>query len=393
MNALVFTSLFPNNVWRHHGVFIKERTVRVARLPGMNLRVVAPVPYFPALKLGPRYLYSQVAARESVEGLDVHHPRYAMIPKVGMRWHGWMMYRSVLPYVERVQREFDFDLIDAHYIYPDGFAAVEIGRRLQRPVVVSARGSDIHQFGAIPAIRGLLVRTLTQAQAVIAVSRSLRDGMVALGVPAEKIAVIPNGVDSAKFRPSPREKAREALGLPPGRMILSVGNLTMGKGFDRIVRALPVLASDHSLGDVQLVIVGEGGYRDELSALIASLGLGGRVRLQGDVHHEELRMWYNAADVFCLATRYEGWPNVILEALACGTPVVATPVGGIPDIVTSEELGLLVEGDARDLAGALAESLRRSWDRDSIARYASRHSWEQAAESVKHVFDSVIARA
>ncbi len=389
MNILVFTSLFPNNVRPHHGVFIQERMTRVASLPGVKVRVVAPVPWFPPLRLGSRYLYSQVRREETIEGLPVSHPRYFMVPKVGTGWHGPMMARSLQPFVAGLRQRFPFDVIDAHYVYPDGYAAVEIGRALGTPVVVSARGSDINHFGTIPAVRGHLARTLSGASALVAVSRALADAMRPLGAESREIHVIPNGVDAGKFRPVPRSTAREKLGLRTGRLLLGVGHLTANKGFARLLGALHALRRRGDHEDVQAVVVGEGVYRKELERLIADWGLTDQVRLAGEVPHADLHLWYSAADLFCLFGEREGWPNVLLESMACGTPVLATPVGGVPEIVSSPEVGALAVGDDEALADAILAGLRRSWDREAIVRYAAPHTWERAAKSVHTVLASV----
>ena len=394
MRVLVFTSLFPNNIWPLHGVFIQERMTRVAALPGVSLRVVAPVPYFPPLKLGARWLYSQVAREETIEGLPVTHPRYFMIPKVATGWHGPFMARALLPYVKSLRAAFDFDVIDAHYVYPDGFAAVEIGRTLGVPVVVSARGSDINLFREIPSARPHLVRTLERASGLIAVSEALGRAMQELGAPAGKVRVIPNGVDARKFHPVPRDTARERTGsAQAGRLVLAVGHLTQNKGFDRLLGAFRGLLNLGGYEDVRVVIVGEGVYRKELERLVGFYGLGERVRLAGQVPHAELHLWYGAAHLSCLFSRREGWPNVVLESMACGTPVLATPVGGVPEIIGNGPAGALAEGDDDALALALAQALDRSWDREAVARFAQKHTWEQAADSVHRVLASVVAGA
>ena len=390
MKVLVFTSLFPNNVWPHHGVFIKERMTRVAARPGIDLRVVAPVPWYPPIKLGSRWLYSQVAREETIEGLPVSHPRYFMIPKVATGWHGPLMIRSLLPRLRRIQAAWDFDVIDAHYVYPDGFAAVEMGRALGKPVVVSARGSDINLFRDIASARPHLTRALQEATALIAVSEALGRAMRELGAPAEKIRVIPNGVDARKFHAVPTEEARKRIGAPEGRMILAVGHLTKNKGFDRLLGAYRALLNLGGHDDVTVAIVGEGAFRHELERLVGFYGLGRRVRLAGEVLHHELHLWYSAATLSTLFSRREGWPNVVLESMACGTPVLATPVGGVPEII-QDGSGALAEGDDDALARAMAQALARPWDRAAIARDAARHTWETAAANVGEVLASVTA--
>ena len=390
MKVLVFTSLYPNNVWPNHGVFIKERMSQFAKLDGCEVKVVAPVPYFPAIKLNWRWRFSQVARRELRNGIEVYHPRYFLTPKIGMALYGWMMFLSVLPAVRRIQKDFDFDLIDAHYVYPDGFAAVLFGWIFKKPVVVSARGSDINLFKTFPLIRKLLQYVLRKAARVVAVSKALKEAMVQLGIPEEKISGIPNGVDPEKFYPVPKEQARRELGLPNRRTVLSVGNLTDNKGFDLVIKSFRVLVDRFHENDVQLAIVGDGPYRSHLEKMISSLRLDGQVRMVGPVSHDKLHLWYSAADVFCLASSREGWPNVLLESLACGTPVVATAVGGIPEIISSDNVGLLTERDEAKIAEAIRAALKKSWRSDEIVAYAKRFTWQQTALAVLDVFDSVL---
>lgn len=389
MKILVFTSLYPNNMRPTHGVFVKERMTAVSRLPGWQVTVVAPVPYFPPLRLGRRWLYSQVARKEMIEGVEVHHPRYLMIPKVAMALHGPLMFLSLWRFVRNLHRERCFDLIDAHYVYPDGFAGVCLGRALGLPVVVSARGTDVNLFARFPLIRAYLSHTLRRAHMSIAVCQALKKAMVELGVPADKVVVVPNGVDERKFFPLPKEEARAKLGLPAGAIILSVGHLIPRKGFDSVIRALSLLR-ERNRRDAQLIIVGEGQERHRLIELARSLGLADNVRLVGGIPHEHLGTWYSAADVFCLASSREGWPNVVLESMACGTPVVATAVWGTPEVVTSREVGLLVEANESAIAGTLAYALEKPWNRKAIVEYAREHSWDRVAASVERVMVSVL---
>ncbi len=392
MKILVFTSLYPNNVWPNNNVFVKERMTKVARQDRCEVKIVAPVPYFPPLKLGFRWYFSQVLRQENIEGVEVYHPRYFMVPKVGMALHGLMMFISTFMTVRNIYKQFEFDLIDAHYVYPDGLAAVLLGQYFQKPVVVSARGSDINSFAGLPLIRKLLQYTLGKADRIIAVCQALKDAMIKLDIPAEKIAVIPNGVDATKFYPIPKSEARRQLGLSDDRIILSVGGLIPRKRFDLIIKAVKILCEDFQKKNLLLIIIGEGGSRNELERLITSLDLHGHVRLQGSVSHRKLYIWYNAADLSCLASSREGWPNVVLESLACGTPVVATRVWGTPEIIRSDEFGILTERNESDIALSIAEGFNKRWHHEAIVQYAQDKTWEQVANSVIRVFRSAIDR-
>jgi len=383
MKILVFTTLFPNNIWPNHGVFVKERMSAVAGVDGCELRVIAPVPYHPPIRVGKRWGHSQVAREEVIEGIQVYHPRYFMIPKISMPFHGIMMFLSVFLLVKRIQRQFDFDIIDAHYVYPDGFAAVLLGRIFRKPVVVTARGSDINVFTDLPFIGQLVRYTLEKVDGVIAVSDALKKRIVELGIPEKKIGVVPNGVDPTKFHPMVKSRARKNLGLPNhGKVLLSVGGLSLVKGFDYLIRAIKILIDEFRETDVLLVIVGEGELRKELLRMISAYSLDGHVRLVGAVRHHELGLWYSAADLFCLASRSEGWPNVVVESLACGTPVVATAVGGIPEIINCETLGVLMDSNDRQIAETISKALKQVWRPQEIAGHMEQYTWENAAKSV-----------
>jgi teichuronic acid biosynthesis glycosyltransferase TuaC len=393
MKILVFTTLYPNNVWPNQGVFIKERMTQFAGLDECEVKVVAPVPYFPRIKLNWRWRFSQVAKYEVRDGLEVYHPRYFMIPICGMIFYGLLMFISVLRTVKRLRKEFNFDLIDAHFVYPDGFAAVLLGKYFKKPVVVSARGSDINLYSKFSIVRRLLQYTLRQADHVIAVCVALKQAMIELGIAADKIAVVPNGVDVKKFYRVVRADARRKLELPAiGKIILSVGGLIPRKGFDLIIRALKRLTEQEYRENLRLVIAGEGPAKNELIRLVSDLKLNEHVRIVGSIPHSDLYLWYSAADVFCLASSREGWPNVLLESLACGTPIVATNIWGTPEVIQSDQFGFLTERTEDAITDTLAAALRKSWSQDELISYAKSHTWERAAGAVHRVFEEVLNR-
>ncbi len=361
-----------------------------AALPGNEIKVIAPVPYYPSIGVGSRQSYSLIERHHLLDGIDVYHPRYFMTPKIGMSLYGLMMYYSVLKSVKRLRQSFDFDLIDAHYIYPDGLAAVLLGRYFKKPVVLSARGSDINQFAHFPVIRKLLRYTLAKAEHVIAVCDALKRAIVDLNVPEEKVTVIPNGVDTVKFSHVLQELARRKLQLPDQQMILSVGSLIPRKGHDLLIRAFEKIVQQKGKANPCLYIIGEGDAGKQLQQLIDSLSLQDNVKLLGSFSHADLKLWYNAADLFCLASSREGWPNVVMESLACGTPVVATDVWGIPEIITSDEMGLLTKRSVPDIYEKCVRGLEKKWNREMISAKMQSRTWDRAAVSVKRVFISVL---
>ena len=390
MRILTFTALYPSNVNPLQGIFIHQRVVHLARRPGNSVEVIAPVPYFPSWLPLPRWRqFSQIPREEEIDGVRIHYPRYPLLPRISMPAHGMLMYLSSLSLGLRLHRKKTFDCIDAHFVYPDGFAAVRLGRDLKLPVVVSARGTDINLYSSFRLIRPMLRRTLANAAGAIAVSADLKNKMIALGIPEAKIQVIANGVDTERFQPVDIKSARKQLGLPEeGPIAVSVGSLIESKGHQLLIAAVAKLAA--RFPKLRLYVIGEGVYRAKLAELVREKQLQEHVFLLGNRPNEELPLWFGAADLSCLMSSREGWPNVISEALACGTPVLATRIGGIPEIVTSPELGMFVERDVDSIAAGLEQALTKSWDREEIARRSRSRSWDAVAAEVEAFLKSKV---
>jgi Glycosyltransferase len=298
--------------------------------------------------------------------------------------------------VRKLRSERLVDIIDAHFAYPDGYAAAMTGRWLSVPVTVTLRGTEV-RHAASPSIRQRLRRTFELATRLFAVSDSLRRLAIELGVPSQKVAVVGNGVDAQLFRAVPTWQARQALGIPrDARVLVTVGGLVERKGFHRVIGCLPDLQRKHA--DVHYLIVGsagpEGDYLPQLKALIAALDMWDRVHFLGALPAEGVCKALSAADVFVLASRNEGWANVLLEAMACGLPVVATDVGGNAEVVSREDLGTIVPfGDQSALTKALDEALTRAWDRNSIRRYAEENDWRTRVNVLLAEFQRIQARS
>jgi teichuronic acid biosynthesis glycosyltransferase TuaC len=390
MRVLVYTTLFPNSIQPLQGTFVLERMRHL--LPFINMTAMAPIPYFPRLKWNKRWFnFATVPQVESLNGFETHHPRYLVIPKIGMTTHGLSMFAGSVLQVWRRLRAADYDLIDAHYVYPDGLAAVMLGALLKKPVVVSARGSDISLFPQYRLIRPLVKLVLKRADAVIAVAQSLKDVMVQLGCPENKIKVIRNGIDPEKFRPQCRADARRELGLPDhSPILLAVGGLTANKGFHVLIEAVARLRRNRP--DVTLLIVGDGAHRSRLEQQIRSLNLENNVKLMGSRPNSDLSSLYSAADLFCLASEREGCPNVVLEALACGCPVIATRAGGISEIVSAPSLGVLVDRTAEAFESGIDSALQHEWDREAIAVQGRSRAWHHVAADILTVYSEVLNR-
>lgn len=391
---LVLSSLFPSSVRPQAGLFIRERMFRVAR--HLPLVVVSPQPWFPLQGMIRRFVphfRPQVADDyEEQAGISVYYPRFFSVPWVFKKLDGTWMALGCIPCLSRLKKEPGFDLIDAHFAYPDGYAAVQLGRRFGVPVTITLRGTEV-PFSRDPDRRRKILKALSGATWVFSVSESLKRHVVALGAPGDKIEVIGNGVDVTRFYPLPKQQARAELGIPQDASVLiSVGALVPRKGQHRVIEVLPKLLSHWP--DLLYLVVGgaspEGDMTDRLKAQVSRLGLKEHVRFLGPMPPERLRLPLSAADVFVLATANEGWANVFLEAMACGLPVVTTDVGGNREVVCRQELGTIVPfGDPAALEAALAEALRRKWNREAIIAYAQENAWEKRVGRLVERFQKI----
>lgn len=388
IKTILFSTLYPSSARPLHGIFVETRLRELLKSGRIETEVVAPVPWFPFTQ--PRFgSWASMAATPRYEernGLRVHHPRYLLPPKVGQNIAPYVLAAGALPTFRRLMREgFDFDLIDAHFFYPDGVAAALIARQLGKPFVCTARGSDINLYKGFAKPRKLIQEALRSSQGNIGVSADLVKQMVELGAPGERCHVIRNGVDLQRFAVLDRAAARQQLGIAhQGLLLLSVGHLVELKGHDLVIRML----QDFPQG--QLVIVGSGPERPALEALASSLGLSERVRFAGQQPNESLKTWFSAADALVLASSREGWPNVLLESMACGTPVVATGVNGIPEVVASPDAGRLAAvRDVAHLSGALRDLLAELPARAAVRRYAEGFSWDETTHAQLRLFASV----
>lgn len=393
---LVISPAFPASVQPTYGVFVKERVKALAAVPGYQVEVVSPIPYFPPIRLAARwYMWSQFLSEETIDDLPVHRPRYPMIPKFGHRFLPRLMQSSVMRVARRIRDRFPFDLIDAHFVYPAGVLAAHLSVAMGVPFVVTGRGEDMCRFPQNPALRPQIELAVKSASHCIAVSQQIADAFVACGAPADRVTVIGNGVDCEKFVPLDRDETRRRLNLSPDlRHIVSVGDRFENKGFHLLIAAVSEL---RKMGiDVRASIVGGPprhgrDYTPVLEQQIRDLNLGAHVRLVGRRPHQELAVWYNSADLFVLLSEREGSPNVLMEALACGVPAVATSVGGIPEVLGDSRLGLQVpERNVDSITLSLREALLRSWDRTHIRDTIKRRDWNDVARRVSRIVDDVV---
>ncbi|HXJ23008.1 MAG TPA: glycosyltransferase [Polyangia bacterium] len=383
MRVLVVTKIYPNAAEPLSSPFNRQQITALSRR--CSVEVLATIPWFPGGGPG-----SSVPAREVIDGVEVVHPRTPYLPRVGHALSAGLYAAAVLPSV--LARRDRFDVLLGSWAYPDGVAAVMLGRAAGLPTVVKVHGSDLDLLAQRPSLRWQMSRLLPRADRIVAVSRSLAERAVALGVDPARIDLVMNGVDTDLFHPRDRAAAREALGHGSDRRrwIVCVARLRPDKGVLDLASAFTSLAKGRD--DVALALVGEGDARGQLEQAARALG-GDRIILAGARALPEVPLWMSAADVVTLPSHHEGTPNVLLEALACGRRVVATRVGGIPDVVHAPALGALVPAsDPTSLATALAEALATPYDPTAVAELGARGGWQESAANLAASLERAVAQ-
>lgn len=388
-NLLVFTTLFPNKYQPRHGIFVETRLRHLLSEGNFRAVVVAPVPWFPfnASWFGRYATFARIPREEKRNGLTIYHPRYLVIPKIGFLISPLFLALSGVLFIRRlIKSGQEFELLDAHYFYPDGVAAALIAKWLDKPVSITARGTDVNLLPSYALPRKMIQWAANRADALISVCQALKDSLTRMGVPEEKIVVLRNGVDLNLFRPSEERSAlRKRLGIR-GHSVMSVGNLIELKGHHIVIEAL------NWCPGVTLYIAGSGEEAERLGRLVDRLELTDRVFFLGTLSQETLKDFYSAVDLLVLASSREGWANVLLESLACGTPVVATNIPGTREVIMAPEAGLLVDRTGAALADGIRRVLEHYPNRARTRKYAEKFSWDETTAGQERVFKSIIEK-
>jgi teichuronic acid biosynthesis glycosyltransferase TuaC len=394
IKVLVLSHMYPYVLEPAFGLFVHDQVRELSR--HCEVVVVSPTPLSPPIVRQRKAKWARYASKPRqtrLEGIAVHYPRYINIPgergfPLSAFFYGW----AIRGLTVALKNTFDFDLIHAHAICPDGFAAARIGRQIGVPVVCTIHGADINVYPHRTRLTRLVTRkAISSVDVVITVSAALKDRTLALETPKRGIRVIPNGVDLRRFDPIDRGQARAELGLPQDRRILVYASrLDEAKGLSYLLAALRKVLSHNNR--CLLVLVGDGPYRQHLEQEATELGLQDDVIFAGPRPHAEIVKWMSASDLVVQPSLSEGSPLSVYEALACGRPMIASRVGGIPELITGDDYGLLVPpADPEALAEVLLSGFRKEWDAERIRSHGQKHTWEHVADQLICLYEEVLA--
>jgi teichuronic acid biosynthesis glycosyltransferase TuaC len=379
MRILTLSTLFPAESRPNFGIFVERQTAALAALPDFDVTVINPLGIAP---WSFRSDLKALPAHEQWHGLNVYRPSFTAIPKIGGRLNPAMIAKAVLPLARRLHAELPFELIDTEFFYPDGPAAMHLAGALGIPFTIKARGADIHYWGKQPGCRTQMMQAADKAATMLAVSAALKADMVAMGMDADKITVHYTGLDQSRFTPRDRTMEKAKLGIT-GPMILCVGALIARKNQSLLIEALS------SVPNATLMLAGSGDSEQAYQTLAGLCGVADRVRFMGNVPHDDLPALFAAADVMALVSESEGLANAWVEALACGTPIVASDVGGIRELIGSPDAGRIVTRDAAAIASAINELLADPPSPTLVATHVSQFSWEANARQLAAHFRRV----
>lgn len=377
MKIVFVSNLFPDTTEPYRGL---DNSILLKHLSrDCEIRVIAPRPTLP---------FSPASAglrtpRRIDEQFQPVYPKALYVPKIGSSVNHLLFARVIRKPLQTLRASFPFDAILCSWAYPDGCAVARVARELGVRFVLIAQGSDVHVYLRMAFRRKLLCDAANHSFATVTRSKRLTDMLHEADVAKEKLHPIYNGVDLEMFRPGNRDAARKQLGLPPdAKIILFVGNFLEIKNPLLLVDAHAELCRRDPGGKIQLVMIGDGPLREAVWLRASARGSAQAVQLLGRKPPDEVARYMQAADALCISSDNEGVPNVVLEAFACGLPVVSTRVGGIPEVLTEDFLGHLVERrNLPELVTALEQTLVIRPDSDKIRNHARQFSWERAAAS------------
>ena len=387
ITILLSTIIFPNRFEVTRGVYIQKIAQGLKKLS--NLSISVPIPYIPQfINLQNYKFYKRIPKIDTLDNLKVFHPRYFIIPKIFRFLHGPFLFASTYFFYRKLIFKTKPDILLGFWTFPDGFANVLLARTHSIPVVIGCLGSDINHLTKNYIQRKFITWSLHNCNKVLSVSEALKENIAKLGIPKSEIIVIPNGIEADKFYPIDKSETRKKVSISStSKIILCVSRLSHEKGIDVLLKSFKILPKKN----VNLLIIGDGSERDNLTSLSKQLEIDDKVSFLGTINHAEIPLWINSADLMVLPSRTEGWPNVIMEAFSCGIPVVATNVGGVPEIITSRDLGIIVPAEMPEkMAEAMQHGLEKKWNSEIIRNLVKGRSWFTVAQETNKVLEDIV---
>jgi len=409
MKILAISYLYPNKYYPEYGIFVLNRLKAVNKY--CEVKVINPIPWFPFYSYFKQYKnYNKIPEREIIGGIEVFHPKFFIIPRYMKFLDAFTFSLAVVPPALKLRKQYLYDLIDLHWTYPDLLSGHLLAKILKLKQIVTIRGKEALNFFIHKAQTDskknktfyyeehslrmeILKYLLRQSDFVIPLSNDLKELSVSLGVDSDKIKVIRNGVDTSAFHFIDKERCCLQLGLSQHEyIILSVGSVIYEKGFDRIINSFPEILKQNP--NAVLYIIGsknkDNYFENTLKYLIKEHNLENKVRCIGQINNRDLALWYNAADLFCLASRSEGSPNVLTEALACGCPSVATNVGSVPEILNHDFMGTVVSNNDESLSDGILSVFSKKYDRQRISEFMKQYDWDWCAKQVLEIYKMLL---
>lgn len=392
IKTLLITNLYPNPQEPNRGIFVESMARGLREY--CDITIVSPLPWFPRLGLlrGLKnwYKFSQVPYTYELNGQKIICPKYLAIPNVGFL-HSFFLFIAIWPLIKRLQRQRQFDLINTHWLFPDGVAAAWAAKRLRLPLVLSAHGTDINLYLKMRLRAPQIIAALNMAAGITVVSRQHIQKLSDFGIDPEKIIIIGNGFDEA-FAIGDRMSSRADIGIDMNkRIIMFIGRLVPVKGLNYL---LAVMAQMLKRGRdcPELAVIGDGPLRGEYEREIGRLGLGKCVRLYGEKKHLEISKWMAAADIICLPSISEGCPTIVIEALACGRPVAAAKVGDVPYLINKDNGVLFESKNVEQMIEAIQEALDKNWNEQAIRDSVVDMTWSKVSGRYARAYQEAIAR-
>jgi len=376
MRVLFISNLYPNPLFLNMASYNRQQIAALSKI--CEIDVISPIPW-PAVMKG---RYGSSCRKEG--NVTVYHPTYLYIPLMLRGTYGRCYLNSINTVARRLLRHNSYDLIYSSWLYPDSWAAAQLASEFNLPLFVKVHGSDVNLLQPGNSVTRQSLEVVSRAKKIICVSRALKERLIELGAPEAKLEVLYNGIDRTIFHPMDCQALRQELNIQPEEfVVLFVGNLKKDKGLDELISAYGLFLDQIPGMRSRLVLIGTGPYESNARRLTGEKGIEGMVKFLGSRTLTDIARWMNAANVLCLPSYMEGVPNVVLESMACGTPVIATNVGGIPELVDGDNIILVPPKTIEPLAAALSEVLQMGEQRrDGV----NSMSWEQNAECLKSFF-------